>query len=52
MGGRSFLNQSFYTNFWYPDIESILLGSPWPTHYVGTYISGYLRCIERISDDE
>jgi hypothetical protein len=23
-----------------------------PTHYVGSYISGYLRCIERISDDE
>lgn len=24
MGGRNFLNQSLYTNFWYPGIESIL----------------------------
>ena len=28
MGGRNFLNQSFYTNFWYPGIESILRWTP------------------------
>ena len=54
MGGRNFLNQSYYTNFWYPGIESILRWAHWVQliFYVGSNISEYLQCSERISDDE